>query len=395
MSGWRSILLLGLLGVGSVRAEERLWLSTNQYDLAADQVVSNQFFLVAEQVRASGLFADDLFVLARGAAEFNGEHLGDTWVLGGQTSLGGHQRDHVRLAGQSILVRGELDRSLFALGSAVVLSTGSVVRGQVVALGENITLEGTVGGPVLLTGQSVTLAGHVDGDVRILAQDIVIMPGARIVGDLAYTSPKEVFLDHRDQVGGELTRVSPAGPAEGRGVLFSVEAILIQLLQMMAALLTGLLMAGLFPRSIGRAARLIRFNPMRCMLAGCASLFLIPVVVLAGMLTVIGIPLGLLVAGFAGALLYLGKIVVALVIGSALLQRRGPQSLGVVMGAMAIGLVVLYSAFALPVIGGSLALLVALVGSGSLWWTWLRSEVRPESAPPPMPDAQAGPTTQV
>jgi len=53
---------------------------------------------------------------------------------------------------------------------------------------------------------------------------------------------------------------------------------------------------------------------------------------------------------------------------------------------------VLYSAFALPVMGGSLALLVALMGAGSLWWTWLRSEVRPEPTPPPVPGPQAGPT---
>lgn len=395
MNAWPCFLLLGLLGAGSVRADERLWLSTNQYALAAGQVVSNQFVLVAEQVRASGLFADDLFVVARGQAEFEGEHQGDTWVLGGHTILGGHQRDHVRLAGQSILVRGELDRSLFALGSAVILSTGSVVRGQVVAAGENVTLEGAVGGPVHVAAQSVTLAGSVDGDVRILAQDIVVMPGARVLGHLVYTSPKEVFLDHRDQVGGELKRIQPAGAEEDRAAMFTAETVLLQLLQMLAALLTGLLVAGLFPRSIGRAARLIRFNPMRCMMAGCASLFVIPLVAMAGLLTIIGIPLGLLVAGFAGALLYLGKLVVALVIGSLLLQRRGPQSLGVVMGAMAIGLVVLYSAFALPVIGGSLALLVALVGSGSLWWTWLRSEIRPESPPLPMPDPQAGTSTRV
>ncbi len=124
-----------MLAVGSVRAEERLWLSTNQYDLPRTSLFPTSFSSWPSRSAPAGVVADDLFVLARGAAEFNGEHLGDTWVLGGQTSLGGHQRDHVRLAGQSILVRGELERSLYALGSAVVLSTGSVVRGQVVITG--------------------------------------------------------------------------------------------------------------------------------------------------------------------------------------------------------------------------------------------------------------------
>lgn len=388
MTRWRGIFLLGLLSAGFVHADQPVWLSTNRYVLPAGQLVSNQFFLIADQVQAGGEFADDAFIVARGLAELNSEHQGDTWVLAGQTQVGGRHHDHLRLAGQSVLVRGELDRSLYALGSAVVLGTGSVVRGSVLALGENVTLEGVVSGPVMVTAQAVTLAGRLEGQVRLLAQDIVIMPGAYIGGDLIYTSPKELF-PQPGQVAGELKRLQPAGPPPGRA-WFSVESVVLQFFKLAAALLTGLLLAGLFPRSTGRAARLLRFNAMRCMLAGLASLLVVPFIALAGVLTVIGIPLAALVAGAAGALLYLGKIVVALVIGSLLLRRRGPQSFGIVMGAMAIGLLVLYSAFALPVIGGSLAFLVALTGAGSLWWTWLRSEVRPEPTPPPAPTARPG-----
>lgn len=382
----RLLAALGLTCLLAVAAPagDTLWISTNRYELPAGQSIPSQLGLVAEVAQLGGTVEDDVFVVARAQAEFTGENRGDTWVLAGQTVLNGLLRDHVRAAGQSLIVRGQLERGFYAVGSSVLLSTGSVVQGDVVVAGENVTLEGQVGGQVNLMAQSVTLAGTVSGSVRILAQDIVVMPGTRIGGDLVYTSPKELILTQRDQVAGELKRLQPAGPDVSA---FSTESLVLLAVQGVGALLVGLPFTGLFPRAVGRATRLVRFNPLRCLLAGFAALFIIPVVAVAAALTLVGLPLGLLAAGLAAALLYLGKLAVALVLGGMLLKRSGPQSIASAMAAMAIGLLVLYSAFALPVIGSSVALLAAVLGSGSLWWALLRGEVRGEGAPPPVPPA--------
>lgn len=363
-------------------AGDTLWISTNRYELPAGQSIPSQLGLVAEVAQLGGTVEDDVFVVARAQAEFAGENRGDTWVLAGQTIVNGTLRDHVRAAGQSLTVRGLLERSFYAVGSSVLLTTGSVVRGDVVVAGENVTLEGQVGGQANLMAQSVTLAGTVSGSVRILAQDIVVMPGARIEGDLVYTSPKELILTQQDQVAGKLKRLQPPGPDVST---FSTESLVLLALQGLGALLVGLPLAGLFPRAVGRATRLIRFNPLRCLLAGLAMLFLIPVVAVVSALTLVGLPLSLLAAGLTAALLYLGKLVVALVLGGLLLKRSGPQSLASALAAMAIGLLVLYSAFALPVIGSSVALLATLLGSGSLWWAMLRGEIRGEGGPSSVP----------
>lgn len=355
---------------------------TNAYELVAGQTVTGQLVLLTDHALLAGTAEDDLFALSRGLTAFTGECRGDAWVMAGQANLGGRMLDHVRAISQSLVVSGDLERSLLALGSTVHLATGSVVRGDLLAVGENVVLEGTVGGDATIMAQSVTLSGVVEGNARVIAQDIVVMPGTLLAGDLAYTSPKEIFLDSRVQLGGTLKRIQPTGASEAASSL-SVESLLMLFLQMVGALLVGIPFAALFPRALGRATKLVRFNTVRSMMAGLAALFLLPIMAIAAAITLVGLPLGLLTAGFAGALLYLGKIVVALVLGGLILRRRGSQSLGIVATAMALGLLVVYGAFAVPVVGDSLALLVAITGSGALWWSVLRGEGRHE--PPPVP----------
>lgn len=371
-------MVMALMLARTAAAADSTWVSTNRYDLPAGHSIPGQLFVMADESFLDGVVQDDLFLVSRGQANINGENQGDTWVLAGQTQLGGHMLDHVRVIGQSVIVRGDLERSLYALGSAVLMSTGSVVREHVFVAGENVTIEGTVGGQVNIVAQSVTLAGHIAGSVNLMAQDIVVMPGAYIAGDLSYTSPKELFLDNPAQLGGTLRRIQPSGGTDATSS-YSLASLLMMLGQCMAALLVGLPFAALFPRVMGRATRLVRFSLLRCLIAGFSALFLIPLLAVGAALTMVGLPLGLLAAGLAGSLLYLGKTVVALVLGGLLLRRRGAQSFSVATSAMAIGLILLYASFALPVIGGSISMAVAVVGSGALWWSMLRGEGRHEA----------------
>ena len=380
----RSLLLIFMLAATPAFAWEEQIQRTTSYDLPAGSTNNGQLVLLAERASFSGTTEDDVFVMASVAANFTGEAKADTWVMAGQTTLGGHLRDHVRAGGQSIVVSGVLDRSVLALGSTVHLTTGSVVRGGATLVGESVVIEGAIGGPVYVVAQTVTLSGALDGALRLYAQDIVIMPGTVIAGDLLYTSPKELFLDSRVHMGGELKRVEVSGRAPAATTL-TAEALVLKFLQLAAALLVGLPFALLFPNLIGRATHLVRFNLLRSMLIGFAVFFLLPFLAVAMALTLVGLPLSLLAGGLAVALLYLGKVVVALVLGGLLLRRRGAQSIAVVSGAMALGLILMYIVFSLPVLGGSLALLIAITGSGALWWAMLRGEVRQQVAPPPVP----------
>lgn len=369
----RPLLLLACFCAGNAPAMEIE--TAPAYVLAAGQTQSNQLFLTSVSARLDGQALDDVFAMAQTTIDVSGDLAGDAWLLGRTINLGGRVGDHVRALGEAVTLRGELMRSLAAMATTVHLATGSVIRGDVAAAGDNVILEGRVDGSVQIVAKAVTLGGHIAGDVRLLAQDIVVLPGTVIQGNLAYTSSRELFLDHTVQLGGKLTRQEARADAR-RSARAWVDFAVFKMMQMVAAFLVGLPLLLLFPRLVGRSTRLLRYAMPRAMMTGVAALFLLPLAAIVAFVTVVGIPLSLALLALYGILLYCAKIVVALALAGLLLPRQGTQQKSAVIGLMALGLAMLYAASSLPAIGGSLALLVGILGLGALCLALLGADAR-------------------
>jgi len=107
------------------------------------------------------------------------------------------------------------------------------------------------------------------------------------------------------------------------------------------------------------------------------------------MLTVIGLPLGLLTLASWFAALYLAGIVVAAILGARLL-RRGTATLGEFAVALPAGLVALAVATSIPILGILVRFLAVLCGLGLLWTCVSSSWKQPSPEPAPRPWAPPG-----
>ena len=91
------------------------------------------------------------------------------------------------------------------------------------------------------------------------------------------------------------------------------------------------------------------------------------------MCTIIGLPLGIIGLVLYGVAIYLSQIPVSLLIGKLIImQKKEPDSIGSMIGALALGLVILLVLGLIPVIGWIINLLVIIFGLGAL----VTSEVR-------------------
>jgi hypothetical protein len=99
------------------------------------------------------------------------------------------------------------------------------------------------------------------------------------------------------------------------------------------------------------------------------ALITIPIAAVLAMVTVIGIPLGLLaIAGYAGLLL-IGYVWLAVVVGGLLLDRVKPETAAVTAwraGAAMIAMLAIALLARLPFIGGFLGLVALIVGVGMI-----------------------------
>jgi hypothetical protein len=99
---------------------------------------------------------------------------------------------------------------------------------------------------------------------------------------------------------------------------------------------------------------------------GAIALFVTPLAAIVVCATVVGLPLGIITLLLWGILLYLSQIPVSLFIGHAILGRNKPlESKGYMIGCLALGLLLLTLARAIPFVGFFVALATALFGLGA------------------------------
>lgn len=363
------------------------------------------------EVRAGEVVDDDLYI-AGTSVSIAGTVNGDVVAAGSAVTVSGRVRGNLFVAGQNVIVSGTVEGGVFAAGQTVVVSGGVtptariaaqtlVVQGQIgrdlLAAGQGIRLEreGAVGQDMFLAAQDGQIMGSVGrkvggnaqalaiagkaGDVDVETENLTLMSGA-IVNSLTYTSAREARIDSGAVVTGTLTRLAPPERLERREA-GPAGAFLSRLFWFLGTLVAGAVMLLLFPASVVWPAEALGNKPWQSLGWGAVVFVVTPVAVLFALITVVGIPIGLLVLFAYAAVMFLSQVFVGLFIGRLILQGRKSEGIGPLLGALALGLLVLTIGLALvgliPYLGGFITLAVLVFGLGGAWLAAGRARLGP------------------
>lgn len=343
----------------AISAGSPRFLQTNHWVVAEDFTESGELWVQAGMAEAEGALERSLFLIAE-TARLDGLFAQDVWVAGADVQFNGTALQNVRMASTArIHVGGTVQGIAMAVAlESIETDPAAVIREGALFVARTVTLEGRIGADAVVRAFQARVGGHIEGDLLVDAAKIQFIDGARIDGDVWVRAPLDTEPPNV-LIGGSI-RTLPSASAP-RHTIWSREALLYA-----GALLTGLLMLALFPGGTGRAVRQIRRGFWRSALTGAAAFVLSPLLVLLLGVTLIGLPAAALLAGLHLALLYCSKIVVALALGGALLRRAGPQPLPTALAALALGLLFLYIAANLPIVGTVVVLCIWLTGLGGL-----------------------------
>ena len=313
----------------------------------------------------------------------------------------------------------------------LVASGGTVridgrVDGDLVASGGQVIVDGTVTGDLLAAAGTTTISGQVDGDARVasgqariegrIGEDVLLGVGqatvasdAQIGGDLVFGAGR-MQLDgavagsvlgstgnyaREGSVGGS-EQVNLDQPEEAQEPSLGDRAV-DALRRFVSVLVIGALLLWLVPRVLRGAADAARGRPLASFgvgilgfigtIAALALVILVTVLVavvlgLAGLGSLTGLTVfgGLLVAAiiaflFLLAVAFVAQAAVGLALGR-LLVRGGDRSFLALLGALALGVLVVVLVAAIPVVGGVLEALLVLLGLGGLLLTAIRARRR-------------------
>ena len=339
---------------------------------------------VAGSIVKRGRIASDLYAFGGGVdvgAEVNGDLIagggrvtvghtvrGDLIVGAGSVTVGGLVERNVRAAGGAVTFTGRVGRNIDVAGGTITIEPEATIGGSAQLAGGEIHVAGSIGRRLQAAGAVVVLAGEITGNVEVVAQEIEVRPTARLRGKLTYWSPRDARIAPEATIGGRVTHNLPELPsriARTGTALVPVSRALF--LAGLAVVAVGLFL--IFPRFTVLSARTIGMHPFKSLGLGLLLVTAVPVLAVLCMITILGIPLGLIIfvvysiallLGFALAAFYVGDVGAQAFMGRNARRRR----IRVVFLLLALG--VLFLARHVPIIGGALMAVAVLWGLGAM-----------------------------
>lgn len=344
------ILAMAFIGLGwTVAAHAQGSFRTgNDVTVPQGRTLSSSLFASGKTIDIAGNVDGDVFCAGQDIS-ITGDITGDVICAGQTVHVSGHVSGNIRVAGQSVTVSGPTDRSLTAAGQNVALEASSTVGGDTSVVGQNVTLNGTIGRDLEADGNTVTINGAVNRDVHAAVTDLALGSSARVGGNVAYTSRNTLSRASSAVVGGTISRTEPAvnqqegvrfGSVIGGGFLFA-------LYMFIALLIVALALILLIPQFIHDATEVALRTPWKTLLVGILASILMPVIIVALMFTLIGIPLAILLA--LSWLVILGVAVpfAGYFLGSLLLSKSTTNPIWIMLLGMAIILIL----YMIPFVG--------------------------------------------
>lgn len=366
---------LANLSVPSRAEAAEISLHHETYVLHAGDTIDNDLIVAAEVVRIEGRVAGDLIVAAR-IVEVSGEIAGDILGFAEEVDISGRVGGSVRTGSRTLDVDGVVSRNITAAGETIRLRPGAAVGGSFTAACREAILSAPVEGDLLIAAGSHELDSTVGGSATLAGGRLTIGDGAEIQGPVKFRGRAEPDVSPQARLGSPVD-YEPLREHEPRS-RFSWLSRFVYFWA--AAFVLGAAFILLAPRAAEAITAVHLSSPGKSLLAGLLSACALFALSLALVITIVGIPLGLVTVAFVATGLYLGQAYAGLYVGGEILGRTADRSQLLVR--LAVGLLVIHILQIIPFAGSVVEVAVALWGFGALSLWILESLQRTPPAPP-------------
>ncbi|MGI9657376.1 MAG: zf-HC2 domain-containing protein [Gaiellaceae bacterium] len=348
--------------------------------IAVGETVEETLVAAGESVTIDGTIEGDLVVLAERFV-FTGTVAGNLFAAAGEVELEGEVGGAAHVVGERVRIEGTIARSLYGAAETLTLRQAGSVGLDAHVVGDHVRMEGRAGRDLTAVADGIEIRGSVVRNASTHSGSLVVHEGARIAGnlDIHLEEGQDPEIADEASVGGEISRAPLDHAVDHHRSRWSNPGFYLGwFVFLCSAFLVGMAFHLVVPR-IYSAHVSTAADFFRCLGLGFVGLVVTPIFLALCLVTVVGIPIG--VIGFFAYLtsLFASAIVVAVLIGSALLGRDiegtdGSEGAYAFGASLFLGLVIVVVAANLPYLGGLVAVLVLLTGFGlclmSIYQAW-------------------------
>lgn len=323
------------------------------------EVVDSSLYSAGQNVDINGTINGDVFCAGQ-TVRIDATVRGDVICAGQNVSIKGKIDGNIRVAGQTVTIDAQVDRSMTVAGQTVSFDADAVVNRDATVTASSVNLKGKIGRDAVLGGSEIMLRGEVGRDVEASAPKVDMFSGARIGGNLTYTSEKDASIPPGVNIIGEVTHnpVEEQRQASSSWWGVSVGAYLYFLAALLAI---GLALVLFFPQAVRKTSDLAQKHLGKTILIGFVAGLAVPVVVFSLAITFVGLPLAIILMLSWMVLMVLSLPVAGYYLAGVLFKKLKHS-----VAAMLVGTAILVTLFFIPFVGFVFALAAYWIGSGAL-----------------------------
>ena len=250
-------------------------------------------------------------------------------------------------------------KNLVVLTGRAQVDAEDIVLGDVVIFNGPCHIEGKVVGDVFVANGKTEISGVVNGNVTVLNGDVEIASTARIAGDLSTQSTPQIAKGAT--IGGKVQTINVTDLENGAKMFSAVARLAVWLAVTVSELIAGLLLLLFAPRLSRSVVGAAKARTGAAIGYGILLFIVLPIVAVALMVTLVGLPLGLALLLGLWMLYALGYLASCQVLGRAIV--KSPKSR---MLAFVVGLAILRAVALVPFLGGFAWFAASAFGLGVL-----------------------------
>ncbi len=327
---------------------------------ALDETLSDVYFSAEPELKSETTVDHSLFLA--------GNQVASKDVVNGLVALAGNFVEHsgyshyAALAGNYLAISGQITNDLFAAGNSVTITEDAHIGRDVFAFGNIVTLSTNLSGNAFLGGDRLVLDSvTIDGDLTADFSEIVIKGKTAISGTFKYNGTATV-TGLENLTAGASETYKDFGTEKSFAVRLQDKLIML-----VGRIVLTIVVVALAPKFAKKLTEKFSFkDSWKDLALGLGALVLVPLVALFAVITVVGVPIGLVALVLYGLLAYFSHSATGVVLGDVLAKllkkEKMNMALKATMGVSAVGLLAL-----VPFIGGLIKAVSVCFGFGYLF----------------------------
>jgi len=347
--------------------------SINRIIISQDEIIDGPLFKAGESILLNGEVNGDVILIA-GEVIVNATISGDLIIFAGQADIKGDVADDLRVIAGQVDINAKIKGDASIAAGQTTINQDSEISNHLILFSALADHSGLVNKNVWIYAARTRFNGQSNENVFLSASNVDIYSDTNINGNLKITYGEKPIISNRAQIGGDLIEEKSLSLDNQRSLKdlqikkpavkgISAFIAIQNLIALSINVLIGWLILALIPDFAKKLINIGQTQSGSAIGWGLLTLLIVPVIGLTFIISLIGIPFGVLTFMYYAISIYFAHLVSGLIIGSRLLKDKKFKK---PYKSFLLGMLILAVLKLIPVLGWLVYFILTLFGLGTL-----------------------------